>query len=328
MGLLIEGKWVDQLYDTESNKGRFVRDASKFRNWITPNGEPGPSGHGGFNAEVNRYHLYVSLACPWASRTIIMRSLKGLQDVIGLSIVNPFMGAEGWTFEPAAGVIADPLYLTQFLYQLYTRAASNYSGRVSVPVLWDKQNHTIVNNESAEIIRMFNSAFNDLAVQSEDFAPQELLPEIDALNERILHAVNNGVYRAGFATSQEAYEEAVVELFAMLDELEQRLSNNRYLLGNRITEADWRLFTTFIRFDTVYHGHFKCNLRRLVDYKNLWAYTRELYQWPGIAETVNFDHIKTHYYRSHPKINPNQIVPLGPVLNLTEPHQRESLPQH
>lgn len=230
MGLLIEGKWVDQWYDTESNKGRFVRDASKFRNWITPNGEPGPSGHGGFNAEVNRYHLYVSLACPWASRTIIMRSLKGLQDFIGLSIVNPFMGAEGWTFEPAAGVIADPLYQTQFLYQLYTRAASNYSGRVSVPVLWDKHNQTIVNNESAEIIRMFNSAFNDLAVQSEDFAPKELLPEIDALNERILHAVNNGVYRAGFATSQEAYEEAVVELFAMLDELEQRLSNNRYLL--------------------------------------------------------------------------------------------------
>jgi len=328
MGLLVDGKWVDQWYDTASNKGRFVRDAAKFRNWITPNGEAGPSGNSEFKAEAHRYHLYVSLACPWASRTLIMRSLKGLQDLISLSVVNPVMGSEGWTFEPAPGVISDPLYQTQLLYTLYTRAAPNYTGRVTVPVLWDKLNHTIVSNESAEIIRMFNSAFNHLGARSEDFASKQLLPEIDALNARILHTVNNGVYRAGFATAQEAYEEAVIEVFDMLDELEQRLSHNRYLLGDRVTEADWRLFTTLIRFDVVYYGHFKCNLRRLIDYTNLWAYTRELYQWPGVATTVNFDHIKTHYYRSHPSINPNKIVPVGPILDLTQPHHREHLSKH
>lgn len=325
MGLLVDGKWVDQWYDTASNKGRFVRDASKFRNWITANGEAGPSGKRGFKAEANRYRLYISLACPWASRTLIMRSLKGLQDFIGLSVVNPIMGSEGWTLEPAPGVIADPLYQTQLVYTLYTRAAQDYTGRVTVPILWDKFNHTIVSNESSEIIRMFNSAFNHLGAHSIDFAPEQLLPEIDALNERILHAVNNGVYRAGFATAQDAYEEAVIEVFAMLDELEQRLNHDRYLLGDRITEADWRLFTTLIRFDAVYYGHFKCNLRRLIDYPNLWAYTRELYQWPGIAETVNLDHIKTHYYLSHPSINPNKIVPVGPILDLTQPPHREHL---
>ncbi|MFZ1851471.1 MAG: glutathione S-transferase family protein [Nitrosomonas sp.] len=325
MGLLLDGKWVDQWYDTASNKGRFVRDAAKFRNWITPNGEAGPSGNGGFKAEAHRYHLYVSLACPWASRTLIIRNLKGLQDFISLSVVNPVMGSEGWTFEPAPGVIADPLYQTQLLYTLYTRAAPDYTGRVTVPVLWDKFNHTIVSNESAEIIRMFNSAFDHLDARSVDFAPQQLLPEIDALNERILHAVNNGVYRAGFATAQEAYEEAVIEVFAMLDELEERLSCNRYLLGDRITEADWRLFTTLIRFDAVYYGHFKCNLRRLIDYTHLWNYTRELYQWPGVSATVNFDHIKTHYYGSHQSINPNKIIPVGPVLDLIQPHRREHL---
>lgn len=322
MGLLVNGKWVDQWYDTASNQGRFVRNEALFRNWITPDVAPGPSGNAGFKAEAGRYHLYVSLACPWASRTLILRSLKGLEDIISVSVVNPFMGSEGWTFEPAPGVIPDPLYQTHYLHQIYTRAAPNYNGRVTVPVLWDKINHTIVSNESAEIIRMFNSAFDHLGACSGDYAPAQLLPEIDALNGRILHTVNNGVYRAGFATTQEAYEEAAVEVFAMLDELEQRLGDHRYLLGNRITEADWRLFTTLIRFDAVYHGHFKCNLRRLIDYPNLWAYTRELYQWPGISATVNLDHIKMHYYRSHPTINPNRIVPIGPALNLLQTHGR------
>lgn len=322
MGLLVNGKWVDQWYDTASNQGRFVRNETLFRNWITSDGAPGPSGSGGFKAEAGRYHLYVSLACPWASRTLILRGLKGLEDIISVSVVNPFMGSEGWTFEPAPGVIPDPLYQTHYLHQIYTRVAPNYNGRVTVPVLWDKINDTIVSNESAEIIRMFNSAFDHLGAHSGDYAPKELLPEIDALNARILRMVNNGVYRAGFATTQEAYEEAAVEVFAMLDELEQRLGDNRYLLGNRITEADWRLFTTLIRFDAVYHGHFKCNLRRLIDYPNLWAYTRELYQWPGIAATVNLDHIKMHYYRSHPTINPTRIVPIGPALNLLQAHGR------
>jgi putative glutathione S-transferase len=325
MGLLVDGKWVDRWYDTDSTGGRFVRSESQLRNWITPDGSAGPSGEGGFKAEPGRYHLYVSLACPWAHRTLVMRKLKGLEDMVGVSIVNPYMGENGWSFEPGPGVVADPVGGADYLYQVYLRARPDYSGRVTVPVLWDLERGTIVNNESSEIIRMFNSAFDGVGARPGDYAPAELLPEIDAINARIYDTVNNGVYKAGFATRQEAYEEAVTQLFATLDELEAKLSRQRYLVGERITEADWRLFTTLVRFDAVYYGHFKCNLRRLVDYPALWAYTRELYQWPGIADTVDFGHIKGHYYRSHPTINPTRIVPLGPVIDFDEPHGREAL---
>jgi len=325
MGLLVDGKWVDRWYDTDSTGGRFVRSESQLRNWIPPDGSAGPSGEGGFKAEPGRYHLYVSLACPWAHRTLVMRKLKGLEDMVGVSIVNPYMGENGWSFEPGPGVVADPVGGADYLYQVYLRARPDYSGRVTVPVLWDLERGTIVNNESSEIIRMFNSAFDGVGARPGDYAPAELLPEIDAINARIYDTVNNGVYKAGFATRQEAYEEAVTQLFATLDELEAKLSRQRYLVGERITEADWRLFTTLVRFDAVYYGHFKCNLRRLVDYPALWAYTRELYQWPGIADTVDFGHIKGHYYRSHPTINPTRIVPLGPVIDFDEPHGREAL---
>lgn len=325
MGLLVDGKWVDRWYDTDSTGGRFVRSESQLRNWITPDGSAGPSGEGGFKAEPGRYHLYVSLACPWAHRTLVMRKLKGLEDMVGVSIVNPYMGENGWSFEPGPGVVADPVGGADYLYQVYLRARPDYSGQVTVPVLWDLERGTIVNNESSEIIRMFNSAFDGVGARPGDYAPAELLPEIDAINARIYDTVNNGVYKAGFATRQEAYEEAVTQLFATLDELEAKLSRQRYLVGERITEADWRLFTTLVRFDAVYYGHFKCNLRRLVDYPALWAYTRELYQWPGIADTVDFGHIKGHYYRSHPTINPTRIVPLGPVIDFDEPHGREAL---
>jgi len=325
MGLLVDGKWVDRWYDTDSTGGRFARSESQLRNWITPDGSAGPSGEGGFKAEPGRYHLYVSLACPWAHRTLVMRKLKGLEDMVGVSIVNPYMGENGWSFEPGPGVVADPVGGADYLYQVYLRARPDYSGRVTVPVLWDLERGTIVNNESSEIIRMFNSAFDGVGARPGDYAPAELLPEIDAINARIYDTVNNGVYKAGFATRQETYEEAVTQLFATLDELEAKLSRQRYLVGERITEADWRLFTTLVRFDAVYYGHFKCNLRRLVDYPALWAYTRELYQWPGIADTVDFGHIKGHYYRSHPTINPTRIVPLGPVIDFDEPHGREAL---
>lgn len=322
MGLLIDGQWHDRWYDTGSTGGRFVRGDARFRNWITPDGSPGPGGAGGFRAEAGRYHLYVSRACPWAHRTLIMRVLKGLQGMIGVSVVNPRMGDRGWTFDPAPGVVADPVGQAQYLYQVYLRAQPGYSGRATVPVLWDLQRNTLVNNESAEIIRMLNSAFDGVGARAGDYAPADLLPRIDALNAEIYDAVNNGVYKAGFATSQAVYEQEVRALFACLDRLEDLLGRQRYLLGDRITEADWRLFTTLIRFDSVYHGHFKCNLRRLTDYRNLWSYTRELYQWPGVAATVDFDHIKQHYYRSHPTINPNGIVPLGPVLDLDRPPDR------
>jgi len=322
MGMLIEGKWVDKWYDTESTEGEFVRSEAGFRNWVTADGRAGPSGKGGFKAEPGRYHLYVSLACPWAHRALILRKLKGLEDMITVSVVNPFMGEHGWTFEPADGVVPDPLHHVQYLHELYRHARSDYTGRVTVPVLWDRHTDTIVNNESAEIIRMLNNAFDGVGAISVDFAPQDLLPEIGAINERVLQTVNNGVYRAGFATRQAAYEKAVTALFASLDELEQRLATQRYLVGNQVTEADWRLFTTLIRFDAVYHGHFKCNIRRIVDYPNLWAYTRELYQWPGVADTVNFDHIKHHYYASHQMINPTRIVPVGPKLDLWLAHGR------
>jgi putative glutathione S-transferase len=325
MGLLIDGQWHDKWYDTGKTGGRFVRQDSAFRSWITPDGAPGPTGTGGFEAEAGRYHLYVSLACPWAHRTLIFRKLKGLEDMVSVSVVNPLMLDRGWTFEPGAGVVPDELNGAQYLHEVYTKADSAYSGRVSVPVLWDKATGTIVNNESSEIIRMFNSAFDGVGAAGPDFYPEALREEIDSINGPIYETVNNGVYRAGFATAQAAYEEAVTALFETLDMLEARLSGQRYLAGDRITEADWRLFTTLVRFDPVYVGHFKCNIRRLVDYPNLWGHTRELYQVPGVAETVNFDHIKGHYYRSHLTINPTGIVPAGPALDFTAPHGRDHL---
>lgn len=327
MGLLIDGKWHDRWYDTDSTGGRFVRSDAQFRNWITPDGRPGHSGAGDFRAEAGRYHLYVSLACPWAHRVLIMRVLKGLEKMISVSVVNPYMGEHGWTFDPGPGVISDPVGQSQYLYQVYLRAQRDYSGRVTVPVLWDLHRNTIVSNESSEIIRMLNSAFDGICAREGDYAPAHLLPQIDAVNDKVYDAVNNGVYKVGFATSQEVYEQEVSRLFAFLDTLDARLGRQRYLLGDRITEADWRLFTTLIRFDAVYHGHFKCNLRRLADYKNLWSYTRELYQWQGVADTVDFDHIKQHYYRSHGSINPNGIVPLGPVLDLDRASDRAFAPQ-
>lgn len=326
MGLLVDGKWHDQWYDTAKTGGKFVRSQSQFRNWITPDGSPGPSGRGGFKAEAGRYHLYVSLACPWASRVMILRALKGLEDMISVSVVNPYMGSNGWTFAPGPGVVPDPVAGAEFHYQVYLRADPGHSGRVTVPVLWDLKEDTIVSNESAEIIRMLNSAFDGIGAKPGDYAPADLLPEIDAINAEVYDHVNNGVYKAGFATDQAVYEAEVASVFATLDRLEALLGRQRYLVGDRITEADWRLFVTLIRFDPVYHGHFKCNLRRLVDYPNLWAYTRELYQWPGVAATVDFDHIKQHYYGSHPTINPNRIVPKGPVLDLMEPSQRKLAP--
>jgi glutathionyl-hydroquinone reductase len=326
MGLLVDGKWVDQWYDTESSRGRFVRSASAFRNWITPDGSAGPSGEAGFRAEAGRYHLYVSLACPWAHRTLIFRKLKGLEDKISVSVVHWLMLEHGWTFAEGEGVIPDPVNGADYLHQVYTAAQPDYSGRVTVPVLWDLQRGTIVNNESAEVIRMLNSAFDGLeGVTALDFYPEHLREEIDALNERIYETVNNGVYRAGFATTQEAYEEVVMPLFATLDMLERRLAERRYLTGNAITEADWRLFTTLLRFDTVYYSHFKCNVRRIVDYPNLWGYLRDLYHEPGIRDTVDFRHIKGHYYGSHRTINPCGIVPVGPRIDFMTPHGRERL---
>lgn len=325
MGLLVDGKWHDEWYDTAATGGKFVRSQSQFRNWITADGSAGPSGSAGFKAEPGRYHLYISLACPWASRVMILRALKGLEDMITVSVVNPFMDKDGWTFEPGPGVVADPVAGADFLYQVYLRADPNYSGRVTVPVLWDKQQDTIVSNESSEIIRMLNVAFDEVGATPGDYSPTDLLPAIDAINAEVYDHVNNGVYKAGFATDQAVYEQEVSGVFATLDRLEELLSRQRYLVGDRVTEADWRLFPTLIRFDAVYHGHFKCNLRRLVDYPNLWAYTRELYQWPAVAGTVNFDHIKQHYYRSHPTVNPNRIVPMGPVLDLAEPHGRDRM---
>lgn len=316
MGMLVDGKWTDQWYDTASTGGRFVRSESQYRNWVTADGRPGPTGEAGFEAAPGRYHLYVSLACPWANRTLILRALKGLEDLISVSVVNPYMGEHGWSFEPAPGVVADPVVDARYLYEVYLHARADYTGRVTVPVLWDKQRNTIVSNESADIMRMFNSAFDGLGAAPGDYTPAKHLQAIDDANARIYDAVNNGVYKAGFATDQAVYEQAVKALFDELDALEAHLSQHRYLVGNTLTEADWRLFTTLIRFDAVYYGHFKCNIRRLADYPQLWDYTRALYQYPGVAQTVNFDHIKQHYYRSHPTINPNGIVPVGPVLDL------------
>jgi glutathionyl-hydroquinone reductase len=325
MGFLINGKWTAQGHDTAASGGRFVRQATSFRNWITPDGRPGPTGGGGFKAEPGRYHLYVSLACPWAHRTLIFRELKKLEPAISLSVTHWFMGEEGWTFEDGSGVVPDP-WGARRIYEVYLRSDSSYTGRASVPVLWDKARNVIVSNESSEIIRMFNAAFDGVGAAPGDYYPAELRDEIDRLNARIYETVNNGVYKAGFATTQEAYEEAVRPLFATLDMLEERLATRRYLCGERLTEADWRLFTTLVRFDAVYVGHFKCNLRRLVDYPNLWAYARELYQHPGVAATTDFGHIKRHYYQSHRSINPSGIVPVGPELDFLAPHGRERLP--
>ncbi|MFZ2531573.1 MAG: glutathione S-transferase family protein [Streptococcus suis] len=315
MGLLVEGKWVDQWYDTKSTGGKFVRTVTQFRNWITPDGHAGPTGHGGFKAESGRYHLYISLACPWASRTLIMRKLKGLENHISISIVHPLMLENGWTFSDGPGVIKDRLFNSDYLYQVYLKADPNYSGRVTVPVLWDKQTNTIVNNESAEIMRMFNTAFNNITGNYDDYYPEHLQSEIDAMNDFVYPNINNGVYKAGFSTNQAVYEKEVTKLFAALDKLEEQLANQQFLVGNQLTEADIRLFTTLVRFDAVYFGHFKCNIKALVDYPNLWDYTKRLYNHAGIAKTVDFDHIKQHYYGSHKTINPTGIVPVGPDLD-------------
>ena len=319
MGRLVNGVWHTDWYDTKSTGGRFVRKNAAFRNWVTADGSAGPSGTGGFKAEAGRYHLIVSLACPWAHRTLILRKLKGLEDMITLNCVEPLMHEDGWTFKTP-----DPVTGARTAWQVYVAADPAYSGRATVPILWDRAKNTIVSNESSEILRMFNSAFNSLdGVNTDlDMYPAALRDDIDTVNARVYDTVNNGVYKAGFATTQSAYEDAVTALFESLDWLEERLSRNRYLVGARITEADWRLFTTLVRFDPVYVGHFKCNLRRIHDYPNLSGYLRELYQHPGIAETCDFDHIKTHYYGSHETINPTRVVPLGPVMDLNAPHGR------
>ena len=322
MGLLIEGKWHDRWYDTKDNNGEFIREDSQFRSWITHDGSAGPSGIAGFPAEPGRYHLYVSLACPWAHRTLIFRKLKSLEDIIAVSILHPHMLDQGWVFDDWKGETRDNLYGYKCLHQHYTRAKSEYTGRVTVPVLWDSQRETIVSNESSEIIRMFNSAFNEFTLVKTDYYPENLLEEIDLINANIYQNLNNGVYRCGFATTQEAYQAAFTRLFECLNELESRLSKQRYLLGEIITEADWRLFTTLVRFDAVYFSHFKTNMRRIHDYPELSGYVRDLFQQPGIAETVNMEHIKQHYYFSHYTINPSRIVPEGPELNFSAPHQR------
>lgn len=322
MGLLVDGVWQDQWYDTKATKGRFVRSDAQMRNWITADGSPGPSGDGGFKAAVGRYHLYVSLACPWAHRTLILRELKGLTSMIDVSVVHWYMAENGWTFEKDGAAGGDTLYQSSFMHQIYTRAHPTYSGRVTVPVLWDKEKETIVSNESSEIIRMFNTAFDHIGAHEGDYYPREHRDNIEKINAEVYDNVNNGVYKSGFATTQEAYEDAVIPLFGTLDKLELLLSEQRYLACDQVTEADWRLFATLVRFDPVYVGHFKCNLKRLVDYPNLFAYIRELYQWPGIKATVDFEHIKNHYYRSHETINPTRIVPKGPEIDWTSPHQR------
>jgi putative glutathione S-transferase len=322
MGKLVDGQWQDVWYDTASNKGRFVRESAGFRHWVTADGAAGPTGDDGFAAAAGRYHLYVSLACPWAHRTLIVRALKGLEALIDVSVVSPLMLENGWTFNRDEGSSGDLVGNADFHHQIYTRAAPNYTGRVTVPVLWDRERNTIVSNESADIIRMLNSAFDALTGNTLDLYPTALHRAIDAWNTRIYSAVNNGVYRAGFATTQEAYEEAYGALFNELDHLDAQLAGQRFLTGERLTEADIRLFTTLIRFDAVYHGHFKCNRQRLEDYRHLPGYIRDIYQQPGVAETVDFDHIKTHYYASHRNINPTGIVPAGPEIDYRAAHGR------
>lgn len=315
MGLLVDGVWHNEWYDTKSTGGRFVRKESQFRNWVTADGSAGPTGEAGFKAEPGRYHLYISYACPWASRALIMRKLKGLEEMISLSVVNHYMGENGWTFAEGKDMIPDPVINAQFMYQIYTHVDSEYTGRVTVPVLYDKKTNKIVNNESSEIMRMLNTAFDEVGSTPGDYYPEHLSDEIDEMNELVYHKINNGVYKAGFATEQAVYDEEVQSLFNALDELESLLANKKYLVGDMLTEADWRLFVTLVRFDTAYYGHFKCNIRELREYPNLWRYTRELYNYPGIKETVNFYHIKHHYYESHPTVNPTGIVPKGPDLD-------------
>jgi glutathionyl-hydroquinone reductase len=329
MGMLVNGQW--QTDDLRSGAGAdFVRPQTVFRNWVTADGRPGPSGAGGFKAAPGRYHLYISLACPWAHRSLIVRKLKKLDEAITVSVVDPFMGDQGWAFSApdgslTPGATGDDVNGARYLYEIYTRARHDYTGRVTVPVLWDRETKTIVNNESSEIIRMFNSAFNALGAAGDDLYPQAQRSEIDELNAVIYDTVNNGVYKCGFAKTQEAYEANFSPLFDTLDRLEQRLARRRYLLGAHTTEADWRLFTTLVRFDAVYYSHFKCNLRRIIDYPNLWGYTRDLYQVPGVAETVSLAHIKRHYYASHAMINPTRIVPKGPAIDFAAPHERARL---
>lgn len=323
MGRLVDGIWREEDHAARNERGRFVREESQFRNWITRDGRPGPTGEGGFKAEPGRYHLYVSYACPWAHRTLIFRKLKKLEGMISVDVVHYHKGPQGWVFDASVpGATIDTVNGFARLYEVYTAAKPNYTGRVSVPVLWDKQRKTIVNNESSEIIRMFNEAFDEVGAAEGDYYPEALQKEIDPLNARIYDSVNNGVYRCGFAGSQEAYEEACRELFDTLDDLEVRLARHRYLVGNTLTEADWRLFTTLVRFDPVYYGHFKCNLRRIADYPCLSNYLRDLYQTGEVAETVWMDHIKRHYYGSHRHINPTGIVPLGPIVAYDAPHDR------
>ena len=323
MGQLVDGEWHDDWYDTSKTGGSFERSTSGFRNWVTADGSAGPSGEGGFKAESGRYHLYVSLACPWAHRTLIFRALKGLTEHIDVSVVHPDMLGDGWTFATDfPGTTGDRLFGLPFLRDIYTRTDPKVSGRVTVPILYDTQRKTIVSNESAEIIRMFNGAFDDLTGNRDDYWPADLRDGIEEVNARVYDTVNNGVYKAGFATTQRAYEAGVRPLFDTLDWLEERLSQQRYLMGDRLTEADWRLFPTLVRFDSVYHLHFKCNRKRIVDYPNLWAYTRELYQVPGVAGTVNLDHIVRHYHYSHDTINPYRIIPINPILDFDAPHGR------
>ena len=324
MGLLVDGEWRDKWYDTESTGGKFERSTSKFRNWVTADGSAGPSGKSGFQAQSGRYHLYVSYACPWAHRALIFRALKDLTDHISVSVVHPDMMEDGWTFATDfEGATGDTLFGSDFLRDIYIKADPNFTGRVTVPVLWDKAQNTIVSNESAEIIRMFNSAFNEITGNTDDYWPTDLREQIADINERVYETVNNGVYKAGFATSQDAYDDAVHPLFDSLTWLESILENNRFLAGDKLTEADWRLFTTLARFDLVYHTHFKCNHKRLIDYPNLWAYTRQLYQHADIAETVHFDHIVRHYHFSQTTVNPHQIIPINPTVDFTAPHGRD-----
>jgi glutathionyl-hydroquinone reductase len=325
MGHFVEGVWQEETHASRTDRGRFVRKPTRYHHYVTADGSPGPTGEGGFPAEPGRYHLYVALSCPWAHRTVIVRSLKGLQHVVSMTVAEPLYGPRSWRFGSSPGTTPDTANGKSELAEVYLLGDPKYSGRVSVPMLWDKKRGTIVNNESAEIIRMFNSAFDAFTNVRTDFYPSELRAEIDRLNELVYRGVNNGVYRAGFAIEQEAYEEAAREVFATLDELEGLLSRRRYLAGSQLTEADWRLFPTIVRFDAVYYSHFKCNLRRIADYPNLSNYLRELYQVPGVAETVNMDHIKRHYYGSQRHINPSGVVPIGPELDFTAPHDRGRL---
>ena len=323
MGLLVDGVWKDQWYDTKSSGGKFERSTTKFRSWVTSDGSAGPSGNSGFKAESGRYHLYVSFACPWAHRALIFRTIKGLEGHITISAVHPDMLGEGWTFATDfPGTTGDTLYDYPYARDIYTRADPNFSGRVTVPILWDKTNETIVSNESSEIIRMFNSAFNAITGNTDDYWPEPLRDDIEPINNRIYDTVNNGVYKCGFATTQDAYDDAVHPLFESLEWIEGILSTRRYLVGDTLTEADWRLFTTLVRFDKVYNLHFKCNHKRIVDYPNLWAYTRELYQIRGVADTVKMDQIVRHYYYSHDTINPYRIIPINPNLDFKAPHGR------